>query len=86
MIYVSERWKWPGCRDVICEPSLLRQSVDKLCAAVDELRAYFAGHFVLACRITKGGGGGRSADLERKPPSPDRSMKAAYRRKQMAMR
>lgn len=75
---------------MICGPSLLRQAVDKLCAAADELRVCFAGHFVLACRITKGsgggGGGGGSANLERKPRSPGWSMKAAQRRKQMAMR
>lgn len=53
-------------------PPLLYQAVDKLCAAADELRPYFSGHFVLACRVTKGcsGGGssGGSANLVRKPP------------------
>lgn len=51
---------------MICGPLLLRQAVDKLCAAADELRVCFAGHFVLACRITKGGGGGGSANLATK--------------------
>lgn len=64
---------------------VLSAAVDKLCAAADELRAYFAGHFVLACRITKRR---QPGNLERKRPSPGSSVKAerSAEKKQMVMR
>lgn len=60
-------------------------AVDKLCAAADELRAYFAGHFVLPCCVTKRR---QPGNLERKRPSPGSSVKAegSAEKKQMVMR